>query len=61
MEPSFAEGDLVQVLKRQWPGMNKEGGAARVTKVNGDGTVSVAYIVGAEKDYSVPMKVRQLT
>lgn len=57
MASSFTEGDLVQVLKRQWPGMNKEGGAARVTKVHGDGTLAVAYIVGGEKDPSVPMKV----
>lgn len=57
MAAAFAEGDLVQVLKRQWPGMNKEGGAARVTRVHANGTVAVAYIVGTEKEASVPLQV----
>lgn len=48
---SYKVGDLVDVLCRTSPGVNKEGGVARVTKVSPDGTYSVKYLVrqGSEK------------
>lgn len=30
----FAVGMVVEVMPRLWPGMNKQGGAARITKVH---------------------------
>lgn len=53
----------MEVLPRQWSGINREGGAARVTKVNVDRntsavTLAVAYIVSAEKEAAVPLKVQ---
>ena len=40
------EGCTVQVKARMWPGINKPGGVARVTKCNADGTFDVAYVLG---------------
>jgi hypothetical protein len=42
----FAAGDVVLVQPRTWSGMNRPGGTGRVTKVNGDGTYNVKYILG---------------
>lgn len=49
--PSYKVGDLVEVMSRSSPGVNKEGGVARVTRVNTDGTYDVKYCVrhGAER------------
>ena len=49
--PSYRVGDLVDVLSRSSPGVNKEGGVARVTRANTDGTYNVKYCVrqGTEK------------
>lgn len=57
----FVEGQLVKVLQRQWPGVNKEGGVARVFKINSDSTVAVAYVLGNEKESSVDVKVSPLS
>lgn len=32
----FQPGMVVEVMPRLWPGMNKQGGAARITKVHYD-------------------------
>lgn len=34
---SYRIGDLVMVMPRLWPGINKPGGVARITKINKDG------------------------
>ena len=49
--PSFKVGDLVSVPSRSSPGVNKEGGVAKVTLARPDGTFDVKYIVrqGREK------------
>lgn len=49
--PSYKVGDLVEVMSRSSPGVNKEGGVARVTRANTDGTYDVKYCVrhGAER------------
>lgn len=41
----FQIGDLVEVASRTWPGINKQGGLAKITKINEDGTFGVSYIV----------------
>ncbi|CAM9854164.1 unnamed protein product, partial [Scytosiphon promiscuus] len=43
--PSFEAGNLVKVLPRSSPGINREGGVARVTLVRPDGTYDVKYIL----------------
>lgn len=59
---SFVVGDIVDVIQRQWSGINREGGAARVTKVNVDqvtgapASLFVAYIVGAESELYLPVR-----
>lgn len=58
MVTTFAVHQLVKVAQRQWPGVNKEGGDARVLKMNEDGTVAVAYIIGKRSEASVHVKVR---
>ncbi|KAI9905680.1 hypothetical protein PsorP6_014428 [Peronosclerospora sorghi] len=42
----FQVGDLVNVIERQWVGINKLGGAARITKVCGDGFYAVKFVMG---------------
>lgn len=42
---AYKVGDLVDVLSRSSPGVNKEGGVARVTRVGPDGTYDVKYCV----------------
>lgn len=42
----FQVGDLVDVIERQWVGINKRGGAARITKVHGDGFYAVKFLIG---------------
>lgn len=59
MDAPFSVGDVVEIEQRVWSGMNKEGGTARVTKVNADGTLAVAYILTQDKDAAVPVKVRE--
>ncbi|KAF0696932.1 Aste57867_12351 [Aphanomyces stellatus] len=48
------QGTLVMVDPRFWPGMNKEGGVARVERVNQDGTVNVKYVVVGGRDRNIP-------
>lgn len=50
----------MNVLRRQWPGVNKHGGIARITRVNSDDTLSVSYIIGDNKEAAISTKVRQL-
>lgn len=53
----FVEGDLVKVIERQSPGVNKAGGVARVSRLNEDGTLAVSYVLGNGKESSVEVKV----
>lgn len=32
----FVVGEIVEVMRRMWPGMNKPGGIARITKIHYD-------------------------
>lgn len=57
MASPFAEGQLVRVVERRWPGMNKAGGVARVAQVNEDSTLAVSYVVGNLREASVEVKV----
>lgn len=57
MTTNFTQGQVVKVLQRQWPGVNKEGGIARVTKVNPDSTLAVEYVIGNDRESSVHVKV----
>ncbi|KAF0697819.1 Aste57867_11534 [Aphanomyces stellatus] len=46
------DGDLVEVATRTWPGINKIGGAARVTRVyeeDGETVVDVRYFLGGSE------------
>ena len=43
-------GDLVEVMARSWPGMNKPGGTARVHALNADGTFIMRYVLGGFED-----------
>ncbi|CAM9679221.1 unnamed protein product [Ectocarpus sp. 6 AP-2014] len=52
--PSFKAGDLVSVPSRSSPGVNKEGGVAKVTLVRPDGTCDVKYIVHHGREKGVP-------
>ncbi|CAM9512008.1 unnamed protein product [Pylaiella littoralis] len=51
--PAFEVGDLVSVPSRSAPGVNKEGGVAKVTLAHGDGTFDVKYIVRKGKEKGV--------
>jgi hypothetical protein len=42
---AFSVGDSVDVQERQFPGVNKEGGPARIVAVHDDGTYSVKYVL----------------
>ena len=48
----FKKGDIVHVQSRTWPGVNKQGGIGRVTKVNAkSSSYHIEYILGGrEKD-----------
>ncbi|KAG6977671.1 hypothetical protein JG688_00000119, partial [Phytophthora aleatoria] len=50
----FQVGDLVDVIERQWVGINKRGGAGRITKVHGDGFYAVKFLIGSGSDNRVP-------
>ncbi|CAH0474977.1 unnamed protein product [Peronospora belbahrii] len=50
---AFHVGDVVEVIERQWVGINKQGGAARITNVHGDGFYAVKFVIGG-KDNRVP-------
>ena len=39
------EGDLVEVMRRKWAGVNDEGGLAKVTKVHSDEAVDIKYVM----------------
>ena len=43
-------GAIVQIQSRTWPGINKPGGAGRVSRVNEDGSVNVKYILGGTEN-----------
>jgi hypothetical protein len=48
----FELDELVDVVPRFWPGINKAGGTARVREVNADNnTYSVAYVLGGKEDH----------
>lgn len=51
--PAFKVGDLVSVPSRSSPGINKEGGVAKVTLAHRDGTFDVKYIVRKGKEKGV--------
>ena len=43
-------GAIVSVASRTWPGINKPGGMARITRINEeDGTCNVSYILGGHE------------
>ncbi|KAF0688395.1 Aste57867_19983 [Aphanomyces stellatus] len=46
----FTPGDVVQVMARTWPGINKLGGTAWVTAVNPDDTYNVKYVLGGREN-----------
>ncbi|GMF10986.1 unnamed protein product [Phytophthora lilii] len=50
----FQVGDLVEVIERQWVGINKRGGAGRIVKVHGDGFYAVKFLIGTGTDHRVP-------
>jgi hypothetical protein len=46
----WSVGSIVTVQSRTWPGVNKPGGVARITKRNtADGTLNVAYVLGGKE------------
>lgn len=49
----FSVGDVVNVLPRTWPGMNKPGGAAWIKKIEDDGTYSVKYVLTGTMDFNI--------
>ncbi|TDH68282.1 hypothetical protein CCR75_004470 [Bremia lactucae] len=51
---AFEVGDLVDVIERQWIGINRRGGAARITKVYADGFYGVKFVIGSNSDNRVP-------
>jgi len=51
--PRFKLDEVVDVLPRVGPGMNKPGGVARITSIHPDGFYDVKYIVGAGKETRV--------
>jgi hypothetical protein len=52
-EPNtFSKGTIVRVQDRTWPGVNKPGGVARITKIHREGSVvvyDVAYVLGGRE------------
>lgn len=48
-ESKLNVGDVVQVASRTWPGMNKPGGTAKITKCHQDGTFDVKYVIGGSE------------
>lgn len=50
-EDHLSVGDIVQVEDRTWPGVNKRGGVARITKVHHDTgvTYDVSYVLGGRE------------
>jgi hypothetical protein len=53
-------GTIVTVQPRTWPGVNKQGGVARITKVYGDGSsYNVSYILGGRESNVDAIFVRQ--
>ena len=52
LDAAFAIGTIVHVEDRCWPGVNKQGGVARITKVHRDGGAilyDVAYVLGGKE------------
>lgn len=50
----FTVGELVNVLPRCWPGINKLGGVAWIKSVVGEGLYNVKYVIGGT-DNNVPV------
>jgi hypothetical protein len=46
---SFKVGDIIAVKPRTWPGINKQGGIAKVIKVNEDNSYDVSYVLGGKE------------
>jgi hypothetical protein len=42
-------GDIIAVKPRTWPGINKQGGIAKVVKVNDDNSYDVSYVLGGKE------------
>ena len=49
MSLSIELGSTVTVQSRMWPGINKPGGVARVTKINKDKTYDVTFVLGGRE------------
>lgn len=50
----FEKGELVEVASRTWVGINKLGGAARITHVHGDDTYGVKYVLDSRRERRIP-------
>ena len=49
-ENGWSIGDIVNVQSRTWPGVNKPGGVARITKIhNGGSCYDVSYVLGGKE------------
>lgn len=64
--PQFQVGNLVEVMARLWAGINKPGGAGRITKVHFDAeedeyTYTVSYIVNGGRESNVEAVYIKLT
>lgn len=46
---SFEVGDIIDVKSRSWPGINKQGGIAKIVKVNDDKSYDVSYVLGGKE------------
>jgi hypothetical protein len=46
---SWNVGDIINVQPRTWPGVNKLGGVARISKINSDGSYDVTYVLGGKE------------
>jgi hypothetical protein len=56
-EDVITVGRLVEVASRTWPGINKPGGVAKVTRrYEQEALVDVSYIVGNSKEKRVPLE-----
>jgi hypothetical protein len=51
--PRLCCGDVCDVARRTWPGMNREGGRAIITGVNESGTYNVKYVVSLSRERDI--------
>lgn len=52
----FQVGTIVEVARRKWPGINQEGGTARIQRVHEDATYDVKYVVDRRREKHVEAK-----